>query len=232
MKAGDLVLLLDPIHSLIVTDGNKVRILHKSLLDYLLDSARSGHLPFDLARVHEVVATYILTHMSAQDVFGAFLSHQFRPNSNSSFNKDLRDLRSFAFHCQYAHLNETLKSYLNDMVVPYPTSPMTSSATIPPWDEDLNMTQQQMIWCFLRTLSREVCVIQHRAFYISFQLILCIIKDFDSTSQVYEQYMTKWMDYLHPPVLRRKVDVLLGLLKRKPRNTSVMPNPEDLAVCN
>ena len=45
MKAGDLGLLLDPILSLASIDGGEVRI------DYLLDSNRSGHSPFDFARV-------------------------------------------------------------------------------------------------------------------------------------------------------------------------------------
>jgi hypothetical protein len=60
MKAGDLELLLDPILSLVSIDGAKVRIFHKSLFDYLLDFDRSGRLPFDLTRAHEIAATYIL----------------------------------------------------------------------------------------------------------------------------------------------------------------------------
>ena len=76
MKPGDLVLLLDPICSLVDIDGDKVRILHKSLFDYLLDSTRSGHLPFDLARVHELAANYILKHRIMEDVCSAFLFHQ------------------------------------------------------------------------------------------------------------------------------------------------------------
>jgi len=60
LKAGDLVLLLDPVLSLIAIDERSVQIYHKSLFDYLLDPSRSGHLPLDLARVHEVAATYML----------------------------------------------------------------------------------------------------------------------------------------------------------------------------
>jgi hypothetical protein len=75
MKAGDLVLLLDPILSLVAIDGDKVRILHKSLFDYLLDFTRGGHLPFDLARVHELAATYILKQRIVKDLCGAFLFH-------------------------------------------------------------------------------------------------------------------------------------------------------------
>ena len=62
MKAGDVTLLLSPILSLVAIENEEVRILHKSLFDYLLDPARSGRLliPFDLARVHELAAMYIL----------------------------------------------------------------------------------------------------------------------------------------------------------------------------
>ena len=60
MKPGDLLLLLDPILSLIAFNGDQVRILHKSMFDYLLDFTRGVHLPFDLAQVHEAVAIYIL----------------------------------------------------------------------------------------------------------------------------------------------------------------------------
>jgi len=61
LKAGDLILLIDPILSLIAInqDGN-IQIFHKSLFDYLLDPSRGGHLPFDLAWVHEVAATHFL----------------------------------------------------------------------------------------------------------------------------------------------------------------------------
>jgi len=73
MKPGDLVLLLDPILSLVAIDGENVRILHKSLFDYFLDFTRGGHLPFDLARVHEVAATYILKQKIMKDIASAFL---------------------------------------------------------------------------------------------------------------------------------------------------------------
>ena len=70
MKAGDLVLLIDPILSLVTIDGSQIRIYHKSLFDYLLDFGRGGHLPFDLYRVHEIAATYILTNEIATSACG------------------------------------------------------------------------------------------------------------------------------------------------------------------
>jgi hypothetical protein len=72
MKAGDLVLLLDPILSLLSVDGDQVRIYHKSLFDYLLDFTRGGHLPCDLAQVHEIVATYILKEKIMEDICGTY----------------------------------------------------------------------------------------------------------------------------------------------------------------
>ena len=61
LRAGDLFLLIDPILSLItINERSTVQIFHKSLFDYLLDPGRRGHLPFDLAQVHEVAATHIL----------------------------------------------------------------------------------------------------------------------------------------------------------------------------
>jgi hypothetical protein len=63
MKSGNLVLLLNPLLSLVnIDDDDKVQIYHKGLFDYLIDPARRGHLPFDLGRVHEAAANYILRH--------------------------------------------------------------------------------------------------------------------------------------------------------------------------
>lgn len=74
MKAGDLLLLCDPILSLVAFNGNNVRIFHKSLFDYLLDSTRGGHLPFDPSRLHESAATYILKERILRGACGMFLS--------------------------------------------------------------------------------------------------------------------------------------------------------------
>jgi len=61
LRAGDLFLLIDPILSLVtINERSTVQIFHKSLFDYLLDPSRGGHLPFDLARIHEVAANHIL----------------------------------------------------------------------------------------------------------------------------------------------------------------------------
>ena len=73
MKAGDLVLLLDPILSLVAIEGGDLRIYHKTLFDYLLEFDRGVHLPFDLSRVHETAATYILTQKIAKATYGRLL---------------------------------------------------------------------------------------------------------------------------------------------------------------
>ena len=75
MRAGDLCLALDPILSLIAIDGrDEIRILHKSLFDYLLDSNRCRDLPFDLRRVHELAATRILKESIVKNICSAFFS--------------------------------------------------------------------------------------------------------------------------------------------------------------
>ena len=74
MEAGDLILLLDPVLSLVAIDRDEIRILHKSLFDYLLDSTRGGHLPFDLAQVHGLAATHILKQRIVEGVCRVFLS--------------------------------------------------------------------------------------------------------------------------------------------------------------
>jgi len=76
MKAGDVTLLLSPILSLVAIENEEVRILHKSLFDYLLDPTRSGGLliPFDLARVHELSAMYILRERILADHCSVFFS--------------------------------------------------------------------------------------------------------------------------------------------------------------
>ena len=72
MEPGDLILLLDPILSLVAIERGTIRIYHKTLFDYLLDLDRGGHLPFDLSRVHETAADYILTEKIANAACGMF----------------------------------------------------------------------------------------------------------------------------------------------------------------
>ena len=76
MKAGDVILLLSPILSLVAIDYGEVRILHKSLFDFLLDPTRSGHLllAFDPVRVHGLAATYLLREKILTNRCCVFLS--------------------------------------------------------------------------------------------------------------------------------------------------------------
>lgn len=193
MKAGDLVLLLDPILSLVATDGDEVRILHKSLFDYFLDFTRGGHLPFDPARVHESAATYILKQWIVDEVCGACPFHQFAPYSNSPPPKDMISFRDFAYHCQYARLNNALNDSLQSLDVTCRKSIVTM-AKISPWQEKLLEYLPSAIWYFFRTLSREVGI-RPTPFilYISFGVFF---KDFDSTKHVYTQYVAKWAGHL------------------------------------
>ena len=69
MKAGDLVLRLDLILSLVAIEGSENSHIPQ---DYLLDSVRRGHLPFDLNWVHETAATYLLRHKIEQAACSTF----------------------------------------------------------------------------------------------------------------------------------------------------------------
>jgi hypothetical protein len=65
LRPGDLVLLFDRLLSLVTFDNDNIRIFHKSLFDYLLDSSRSGDLQLDLGLAHETAANYILRGKNA-----------------------------------------------------------------------------------------------------------------------------------------------------------------------
>ena len=67
LRPGDLVLLFDPLLSLVTFDGDNIRIFHKSLFDYLLDSNRSGELQLNLALAFESAANYILQEKKWKD---------------------------------------------------------------------------------------------------------------------------------------------------------------------
>ena len=70
MRPGDLVLLFDPLLSLVAFDQVNIRILHKSLLDYLLDSNRSADLQLDLRLAYESAANHIQQERKVKDSWG------------------------------------------------------------------------------------------------------------------------------------------------------------------
>lgn len=156
MQTGDLVVLLDPILSLISMDVDSVRILHKSLFDYLLDLTRGGHLPFDLARVHELTATYILNKKILEGICGAFFFLPSPLYANLFTFEGIRDFRYFAYHCRYAFLNDALRKYLRSVEVPFPNFVMAIPERLPSWEAGLSNEMRMIIWHFFRTLSREV----------------------------------------------------------------------------
>ena len=59
-RPGDLVLLFDPLLSLVTFHQDDIRIFHKSLFDYLLDSGRSEDFRLDLGLAHEAAANHIV----------------------------------------------------------------------------------------------------------------------------------------------------------------------------
>ena len=167
MKAGDVTLLLCPILSLVAIDDEEVRILHKSLFDYLLDPIRSGHLPMqlDLARVHELAATYILRERILADHCSVFFCHRSRFYSHSRFLfKAIIEFLNFAYHCRFGYLNDSLKDYLRDVDIPYPEC-IKTAFNAPLKTRELNFSLRLIMTNLFRVLSRDVCV-NPRAFTI------------------------------------------------------------------
>jgi len=66
-RPGDLILLFDPLLSLVTFEKGNIRILHKSLFDYLLDPSRSEDLQLNLGFAHGTATNYILKHENLQD---------------------------------------------------------------------------------------------------------------------------------------------------------------------
>lgn len=60
LRPGDLILLFDPLLSLVSIEKEDIRIFHKSLFDYLLDPSRSGDLLLDLGLAHGVAANFLI----------------------------------------------------------------------------------------------------------------------------------------------------------------------------
>lgn len=150
MRAGDIILLLSPIFSLVVISNEEVRILHKSLIDYLVDPTRSGHLgiPFDPRRVHELAATYILRERIMANCCSVSFSISLGSIPTHCLFKAPSEFANFAYHCQYGYLNHDLKDYLRDLEVPYPKCLKTLEVDLP-----------AIIAHFFRALSRDVCVL-------------------------------------------------------------------------
>jgi len=70
LRRGDLVLLFDPLLSLVTFDDDNIRILHKSLFDYLLDSSRSGEHQLNLGFANENAANYMAQRKKLKDKWG------------------------------------------------------------------------------------------------------------------------------------------------------------------
>jgi hypothetical protein len=74
----------------------------------------------------------------------------------STLIKDMDLFQHFAYHCQYAYFNDTLKDYVHSLEIPWPESVVPLPKTFPPWDNDLNLDLHPILWHFLRVLSNEV----------------------------------------------------------------------------
>jgi hypothetical protein len=102
LKPGDLVLLFDRLLSLVTFEEDDIRIYHKSLFDYLLDSDRSEKLHLDLGSVHECVANHILRGNTMQDNWSKFssLGETILPMFTAYLGSAV--FRYFVYHCQFA----------------------------------------------------------------------------------------------------------------------------------
>ena len=109
----------------------------------------------------------------------------------------MSDFYNLSFHCQYGYLNNTLKDYLFSLEVPCPKFLMTTFDALPPSTSHEDLLLRSSIWNFLRTLSRQVGAIQKSRVN---QCILWVLKDFNSTGRVYENYMTKWITHIRSAV--------------------------------
>ena len=69
LRPGDVILLFDPVLSLLTFDEGNIRIFHKSLFDYLLDSTRGGDLRL-VDQAHELAANHILQRKKLKDSWG------------------------------------------------------------------------------------------------------------------------------------------------------------------
>ena len=125
--------------------------MHKSLIDYLVDPTRSGHLgiPFDPRQVHELAATYILRERIMANCCSVSFSIGLGSIPTNCSFKAPSEFANFAYHCQYGYLNYDLKEYLRDLEVPYPKILKTLVVEV-----DL----PAIIAHFFHALSRDVCV--------------------------------------------------------------------------
>ena len=120
LRPGDLILLFDPLRSLLNFDNGYIRIFHKSLFDYLLDTSRSGDFQLDLGLAHESIANYILRWRKILDRLGDSSLTDASSLASSLGN----DFRVLAYHCQFARLNESItfsgaqsRSYISQRMV-------------------------------------------------------------------------------------------------------------------
>ena len=94
--------------------------------------------------------------------------------SDSSPVKALRTFAYFAYHCQYAYLNDALKDYLHALEVPSPETVTTRGSFLISYSDYGNKAVRSIMWCFFRTLNREVGVWPKRVHFIYISLIFVL----------------------------------------------------------
>jgi hypothetical protein len=118
LQPGDIILLFDPLLSLVAVDDKDIRVLHKSLIDYLLDPIRSACFHLDLALAHEAVANYLLINYVLEQRCSESFLESGSPE-NFTILSVFKALEDFSFHCQFARLNERLRRYWINLDILY-----------------------------------------------------------------------------------------------------------------
>jgi len=146
LRPGDVVLLFDPLLSLVKFEKGDIRIFHKSLFDYFIDPSRSGLQLLGLA--HEAAAGHILKGQKVLNNWGAWVRCEVVLMLTAC--PDPEDFQLFAFHCQFARLNDTLTNHLRSPACdPENTFPNVLSMS-------KGSCLLQSVFYFLQVTSREV----------------------------------------------------------------------------
>ena len=115
LRPGDLVLLFDPLLSLITFHQDNIRIFHKSLFDYLLDSSRSKSFQLDLGLAHEAAANHIIQLIDLKDYWCESFYYMGKLFLTFHDLPDTSKFQDFAYHCQFARFTDTWPGHIRSL---------------------------------------------------------------------------------------------------------------------
>jgi len=154
LRPGDLDLIFDPLLSLVAFDQDNIRVLHKSLLDYLLDPSRSRDFQLDLGLANESAANHILRENKSQDGWCECSCCNGDNLPTICGYLDLAEFHDFAYHCQFACLNDTLKRHLRPLACDPEMIFTESLSTL--FGKSTRSSLLQSILYFLQAICRQV----------------------------------------------------------------------------